>query len=284
MKWTPEKLAKETSTVSSLPTIYTRLNEAVNDPQSANRDIANILSDDASLAARLLRIANSAFYGFPSKIDTITRAVTVIGTKQLRDLALATSVIKLFEGVSNDFVDMDSFWRHSVACGVAARILATYRREVNVERFFVSGLLHDIGRLIMCLKIPEIMGDIFSTANENNQLLYKVERDVLGFNHAEAGGALLSHWRLPAQTIYAVSNHHRPMAKNNHQLDSTLVHIADIISNAMQLGSSGEQFVPPLDTKAWEQLGLPESILSPTLTELKRQYMDAIRVILSDED
>lgn len=278
----PEILVQKTKVISSLPLVYTRIQEAVNDPHSSNRDIANIISEDPGLAARLLRMSNSPFFGFASKIDTINRAVTVIGTKQLCDLVLATSVMRLFHGVSPELVCMESFWRHSVACGVAARILATYRREPNVERFFVAGLLHDIGRLIIFMQIPEIALKVLKEAHSRAALLYEVESEVLGFDHAAVGGALLTQWWLPQHTVDAVAYHHHPSNSPNEHIDAALVHIADLIVNAMCIGTSGERFVPPLDLRAWESIGLPVSVLSPTLTQLERQYSEAIGVIMPE--
>ena len=103
--------------IPSLPEIFIRVNEVVNNPRSSLEDVGKVISEDTGLTARLLKIVNSAFYGFPSHIETISRAVTIVGTQQLRDLALATSVIRLFSGIPHDLLDMESFWRHSVACG-----------------------------------------------------------------------------------------------------------------------------------------------------------------------
>lgn len=282
MKWTIEKLLRETPAISSLPSAYTRLNEAVNDPRTSSRDVANVITEDTGLAARLLRIANSAFYGFPSRIDTISRAVTLVGTRQLRDLALATSVIKQFDGLPEGPVTMKSFWQHSVACGVAARILATHRREPNVERFFIAGLMHDIGRLVMFSTIPELAMQAMDEAKRRQDLLYRAERNLLGFDHADVGGALLGQWKLPTHTVNAVACHHNPATDRGLHTDTAIVHIADLITNAMQIGSSGERYVPALDNDAWKRLGLSENILSVTLSELERQYQNAVTIILPD--
>jgi putative nucleotidyltransferase with HDIG domain len=282
VKWTAETLIQKTPTVASLPNVYARLNEAVNDPRTSTRDVANVLNEDTGLAARLLRVANSAFYGFPSKIDTIVRAVTLVGTRQLRDLALATSVVDQFKGLPNDLVTMESFWRHSIACGVTARILATYRREPNVERFFIAGLMHDIGRLVMFTTAPELARQAMDEARARDELLHVTERMVMGFDHADVGGALLRQWKLPLHTVNAVAYHHRPGADGVLHIDTAIIHVADLIANSAQIGGSGERFVPGLDNSAWERLGLPESVVATTLSELDRQYHDAVRAILPD--
>lgn len=282
MSWTPERIVKETHSLSSLPTVYYQLVEAIEDPTSSNRDIERILHSDSGLAARLLRIANSALYAFPSKIDTIGRAITVIGTAQLRELTLAASVIKMFDNISSELVDMQSFWTHSIACGICARALAGYRREPNTERLFVAGLLHDIGRVLMFSKIPQQAGDAMQRASDTGELLFKVEKELIGFDHAAVGYALLNQWKLPAPIVNAVRYHHRP-ALSNLNSDAAIVHLADIITNALQLGSSGEKHVPPLDNKAWEQIGLSPSILAPTIEQLTRQCDETVRTMLRQD-
>lgn len=282
MNWTPERIVRETHSLSSLPTVYYQLVEAIEEPTSSNRDIERILHSDSGLAARLLRIANSALYAFPSKIDTIGRAITVIGTAQLRELTLAASVIKMFDNISSELVDMQSFWTHSIACGICARALAGYRREPNTERLFVAGLLHDIGRVLMFSKIPQQAGDAMQRATDTGELLFKVEKELIGFDHAAVGYALLNQWKLPAPIVNAVRYHHRP-ALNNLNSDAAIVHLADIISNALQLGSSGGKYVPPLDSKAWEQIGLSPSILAPTIEQLTRQCDETVHSMLGQD-
>jgi len=268
--------------IPSLPEIFIRVNEVVNNPRSSLEDVGKVISEDTGLTARLLKIVNSAFYGFPSHIETISRAVTIVGTQQLRDLALATSVIRLFSGIPHDLLDMESFWRHSVACGITARILATFRRESNVERFFVAGILHDIGRLILCLQKSEEMRDILKQVRQGANTVRVVEFDVLGFDHTTVGGALIQAWKLPASLEEVVLCHHAPLQASRYPVEAAVIHVADIFSHAMQLGHSGECWVPPLEGKAWDRLGLPVSILSSTIDQIDRQYYDTVQMILPE--
>ena len=267
-------LIKNNNELPSLPAVFIKVNEAIEDPKSSMRDIAEIISCDQSLSARLLRLANSAFFGFFSKVDTISQAVTIIGTKQLRDLILATSVIQVFKDISTDLVDIKSFWEHSIGCGIASRLLASYQNEINVEHFFVAGLLHDIGRLILYWKNPEQMKDILFRASENDKLLHQVEREVMGYNHAEVGGLLLRQWQLPGNLEDPVKYHHNPTRAPNYPIDSGIVHVADMIVNGMEMGTSGERIVPPLDEHSWKNIRLSPSILEPLSNQLNEQYSD----------
>ncbi len=278
----PSDLLKGHTQISSLSTIYTRLNEAINNPGASMSDIGQIITDDPGLTARLLRLVNSAFFGFPSKIETIARAIVIVGVQQLRDLAMATSIVNVFKGTPEHLVSMESFWRHSIACGVAARIIATYRRETNTERFLVAGMLHDVGRLIINMKIADQAREALLRSKSDGGLLYTAEREVIGFDHAAVGHALLVAWNLPASLQEAVGYHHNPCGAQRFPMETAIVHLADIIAHATQFGTSGERFVPPLDGKAWEIMGLPTSILSPTLDQLERQGNDVIQMILGD--
>ena len=268
--------------VSSLPVVYYKINEAINNPRTSMANISKIISDDPGLMVRLLRLVNSAFYGFPSKIETVTQALVIIGTNQLRDLVLATSITRLFEGIPEDLVTMDSFWRHSIACGIAAKSLATYRNETNVERFLIAGMLHDIGRLILYKKEGDQAREILLRCHLNKTLLILTEQELLGFDHAALGRRLLQAWNLPLSLEEAVAFHHIPHEAMHYPIEATIVHLADIMVNALQWGSSGEHYVPPLDERAWERIGLSISILSPVLDSMSQQMDEITHSILQD--
>lgn len=278
----PELLVRSITKVASLPSIFTRLNDAINEHNTTNKDFANIINEDTAIAARLLRITNSALYNFPSKVETITHAITIIGTNQLRDLVLASSVIAMFKDVSEDVISMESFWRHSIACGIAARAIASLRREANIERFFVAGLLHDIGRLVLFMELPEYMDVVLQQRDAEGDMLYKHEREVIGFDHAQLGGLLLKAWQLPARLIEGVALHHAPMRAVQFPVEAAVVHAADVLANAMQLGSSGEKFVPAINPKAWEIIDIPTDSIESIFERTAQQYTDAVKFILGD--
>jgi HD-like signal output (HDOD) protein len=282
MAHNPDDLLKGYVEVSSLPMIYYKINEAINNPRTSMVDIGKIISDDPGLTVRLLRLVNSAFYGFPSKIETITQALVIIGTNQLRDIVLATSITRLFKNIPEDLVTMESFWRHSIACGIVAKTLATYRNETNVERFLIAGMLHDIGRLILYQKAGDQVRKILLQCHLNKALLFLTEQERLGFDHAALGRRLLQAWNLPSSLEEAVAFHHIPHQAIHYPMEAAIVHLADIIVNAMQWGSSGERYVPPLAEKAWEEIGLSISILSPLLDSMDQQMNEITHSILQD--
>lgn len=277
----PEDLLKDFGEISSLPIVYQKINEAVEKPRSSIADIGKIISEDPGLTARLLRLVNSAFYRFPSKIETITQALVIIGTNQLRDLALATSIVSLFKGIPKDLVDMESFWRHSIACGTAAKIIAIHRREANIERFMIAGMLHDIGRLVLYKKMSEEIREAILRCQSEKTLLFLAEREFIGFDHARLGGLLLRSWNLSENLEETVAFHHQPKEAKHYPVQTAIVHVADIIVNALQWGSSGERDVPPLEEEAWEVIGLPVSILPSVLDHLRNQVKDVVHSVFT---
>ena len=209
----PEALLKGIVELSSLPFIYIKINDAVNNPRSSIKDISEIISGDPGLTSRLLRLVNSAFYGFPSKVETVSRARLMVGTQQMRDLALATSVMSLFKGIPGHLVSMESLWRHSVACGLAARMLAKVRQsEVNAELLFTAGIIHDIGRLVIYKKIPETAQEMIIRCRDSKEPLYLVEKEVLGFDHSDLWRMLAQSWNLPPSLEEVLACHHFPLS------------------------------------------------------------------------
>jgi HD-like signal output (HDOD) protein len=281
MSRSAESLVKGAISVASLPEIFTRLNEEVNNPYSNLADIADIISEDTGLAARMLRIANSAMFSFPSPVITISHAITILGTRQLRDIVLATYAIKSFKGIPDDLVNMRSFWQHSIACGIAARVIATYRREPNIERFYVLGLLHDIGLLILYQEIPSVASTILKKCCQEGLLLYTAEEEVLGYNHALVGRLLLKEWRLPESAQEAVGCHHCPLLATSYPDEAALIHVADILATSMQMGDGGECRVPPLEAEAWARIGLPASMISDIIQQIDIQYDDVVELFLA---
>ena len=274
----PNELIRDHVKLPSLPTMYVQINEAINRPNSSASDIAKVISKDTSLSASLLKIVNSTFYGFPSKIDTLSRAVTVVGTRQLTTLALGMNIISVFKKIPSDLIHMRSFWEHSLACGICARIIGSYKKIPNTERVFVAGLLHDIGRLILYSYVPIHARNALIKARQDDDLLHNSEHEILGFDHSTIGGLLLKKWKLPVSLENSVKYHHSPQ-ESKDPLEPAIIHLADIMTNAIGRGSSGERFVPALNPDAWRSLELSPNILSSTIKQMERQIEEIIQLL-----
>lgn len=277
-------LIDETSTVYSLPLFYERLNETINHPRSSIDDIARIITEDQGLTARLLRLANSPMFGCYAKVDSISKAVTIIGTQPLRDLALAASVMGVFKGIPEELMNMASFWQHSIACGIIARSLAVYRREANVERLFVAGMLHDVGQVVLAAARPEIMRGLLEAQRDSGRFYRELEYERLGFDHADLGGGLLKKWKIPVSIAEPVICHHCPACAGQFRLETALIHLADAICEAMEFGHGAECGVPPFDEPAWERLGLSPGMLGTVLKQAESQIAETYAILAGGAD
>jgi putative nucleotidyltransferase with HDIG domain len=278
----PMQYIKEDTNLSTLPDIYRQVTEAISKPDSSAHDIANVIGKDTNLSARLLKIVNSAFYGYPSKIDTLSRAVNIVGTKQLTTLAIGINMIHMFKNIPSQIINMKLFWKHSVLCGITARLIAGYKNIQNTERMFVAGLLHDIGRLLLYNYLPQQSLQMIKVARHNHDLLFNLERNTLTCGHPEIGGELLKKWKLPTSLEDIVRHHHNPQNSQNH-METAIVHLADIMANAVGIGSSGEQLVPSLNHDSWAQIGLSTNILSLTMEQADQQFEDMFESIYADD-
>ena len=275
----PQDLVRGTVKLVSLPEIFIKVNSMVDDPSCSASDIGRYISKDPALTARLLKIANSPLYGFPSRIDTVSRSITVIGTRGLRDLILASSTIDAFSKIKSDFIDMNQFWSHSLYCGVLARILATKCNALHTEPFFVSGLLHDIGKLIIQHKLPEMAREVQIREDESTLERHELENEVIGFNHAQVGGELLRAWKLPVNIQDAVEFHHTPSMAKESPLGAAIIHIADSIakSEGMAVSSDKNNRIEPI---AWAITGLDQGSIDEVLDEVEVQYRISLELFL----
>lgn len=264
-----------------LPAVFNKINETIMNPNSSAVDMAAVISQDSGLTYQLLGLVNSSFYGFVSKIDTVSRAVAIVGTRQLTNLVFGISMIKFFENIPPRHVDMKGFWKHCIACGITARIIAGYNNIQNTERLFVAGLLHDIGRLLMFRMWPEHSRRALVKARQDLTLLHQAEAELMGVDHAVIGARMAEHWRLPFLLETTIRNHHIPKASHN-RLEASIVHLADIIVNAMEMGSSGEMFVPSVDEDAWNSLGLSTGLLSVIINHVDGQFDETIMYFFPD--
>jgi HD-like signal output (HDOD) protein len=249
-------------------------------PQSTLEELGEVIEKDPAITVRLLKLANSSFYGFANRLETVPDALNLIGIQQVQDLISAATVIEIFDGVSPKLVSMESFWMHSLACGVAARLLAMEQRLPKAEKYFVASLLHDVGRLVLFTRAPERAQQVFDHYASHPMPLFQAETEILGFDHTHIAEALLVNWSFPTNLINAVRFHHSPMVAGSFQREASLVHIADFVVNAMELGSSGERFIPKLHPAAWARLNLTPDRLESLMDSVDDQIKSVVQVFL----
>jgi HD-like signal output (HDOD) protein len=231
----------------------------------------------------LLKLVNSAFFALPSKVDSITRAVALIGGRELSALAMGLSVIRFFKGIPATVMDMKNFWLHSVACGIFARILAHRGSELSEELFFLGGLLHDIGRLIMFSEYPRVSAYTIDVAKKRKVPLVIVEREILGYDHSQVTGLLLQKWEFPKSLQTMIRYHHTPLISRT-PMDSAIILTADIMSIALGFGFSGNPCIPAFEKEVWEATNLSPSVLNLSIKQADRQISETLQSFhLEDE-
>jgi len=278
-----QELFQGDTQIPTLPEVFYQFKLAIDNPESSFEEIGEIVGNDPSLTTRLLKIVNSAFFGFPQQVETISHAIGIIGREQLNDLFLSTIVIDQFKDIPQSTVNMESFWKHSIACGLSARNLALLTGENNSERFFIAGLLHDIGRLVIYIKLPFKVLEVSLRSKSKGESLHEAEFAAMGFNHADVGGFLLNTWKLPKDLQEAVGFHHNPAEATEFSLEASMIHVADIIANTIDLGFESEEkaIIPTLDEYASKQFQVSEETSFSNIKEkVKKEFDQTVQIFL----
>jgi putative nucleotidyltransferase with HDIG domain len=266
------RLVTRLSTLPTVSPLYGQISAAIENPRTSAADVGALVARDATTTARLLRMVNSAFFGYPERVTTVTRAVTIVGFDALRNLILATSVLELFNlrGVTWKGFSPEELWQHSLATAIAARAIARRLARREVEEFFVAGLIHDIGKMALLHLMRERYLLAVDLAARERLLIVEAERTIIGLNHTQVGRLLTEAWNLPRALVTTVARHHQPPREPEGLLPAA-VHLADIMARALAIGSGGDERVPPLADGAWETLGLALGDLAGIMGEVEQE-------------
>ncbi|MEW8083961.1 MAG: HDOD domain-containing protein [Candidatus Thiodiazotropha endolucinida] len=277
---TPQQLVIEIESLVSLPDVCVKVNRLIDAPNYSVATMGEIISQDTDLSARLLRLVNSAFFNLKVPVETISRAITIIGTNELRNLVMATTAARIFTGIPGDLVDMTEYWRYSITAGVVAGELAKRCNVLHSERLFVMGVLHDIGRLVIYLKMPQESRDILLITGGDDTLLPDAENDVLGFTHMDVGEALMRKWKLPESIVSVVAHHHRPASTQVFQLETSLLSLAALLAYAEISGVEWYETVELVDPVVWKQTGLEPEHLEAVMEQMPHKVGEIMDVVL----
>lgn len=232
--------------IPTLPVVVSRVLEASHSQDTSAVELGEIVAQDVSVSAKILSLANSAFYGFSRRITTIQQAVVVLGFDTVRSLALSVSVFDtLSESNGNASFDREAFWIHSIGCGTASRLIAKTLRLSDHETYFVAGLFHYLGKVILDTFYHERYHGVVAELEHDHRPAFIVERDRLEIDHAEVGGILTSRWKFPEILVTPIANHHTLRSVKKQYLPITLVvHLADFLIKKADLGLAFEANVP----------------------------------------
>ena len=264
-----KNLAEEVGRLVAFPDVYLRLEQLLDDPNCGAQQIAQLISQDPALSLRVLRIANSPFFGLSREVDTIARAVTVLGMARVREAVLACAAGQVLTELPNDVIIMEDFWHHSINCGLIAQALATRSSRVTEDFAFVAGLLHDIGQLVLFNRYPgemQVALDLLAEGDRELQM-YSVEQQVLGIDHMALGAALLNAWHLPKRLQECVEFHHIPERAQHYPVETAVIHLANALAHLAQSGSDDLAEASPIDARAWQTAGLEPDIAAAVIDE-----------------
>ncbi len=279
----PRKRIEQIENLPTLPEVANRLMRIINDPITTAADVANLIARDPSLTSKVLRLANSAFYGIPRTVTTVHNAVVILGLKVINTMVFSITVVKMFPGDGREeALNRKRFWAHCLACAVLTKLLAQRMRRVTLfdpEECFCAGLIHDIGRVVLDQYFHEEFAQAFKRAGSEKISLGDAETQVLGFSHTDAGEWLTARWELPHEIRIPIIYHHRPSEAPQAADVTALVHMADVLCYQIDFGTPGIECPPKLDAGIVEQLGFSEEELAQLRAEALED-IDKFKIVL----
>jgi len=261
-------MIRDIKSLPTLPGIIARLGSLAENDKVSSQEIARVVSADQVLSAKVLRLVNSAFYGFPGRVSTVSNALILLGVNVVKSLAITSSIFEIMEK------NVVGLWEHSMGVAVAANTLSRTLKLPDAEETATAALLHDIGKVIIKIKLQEDYGELTSLLRDRNMTMLEAEQELLGTDHAEIGGWLIQSWHLPEKLIEPVACHHRVEKSSTHQVKSAVVHVADALVKAFGFGFSGDPFVPQIHPAAWNKLGLTDIVFASVVEELESKLAE----------
>jgi putative nucleotidyltransferase with HDIG domain len=247
------RLLENLKELPTLPTVVAQLMMTLNEPTSSARDLERLIANDQAIAARLLKLANSAFYGLPGKVASLNRAITLLGFNTVRSLVLTIGVIDKFGGPSGGkYFDRGEFWEHSLSVAMVARLLGARDSAFSPDEAHLAGLLHDIGKVIMDNFMPAKFQEAMQLVKEKGRDPLEAEQELLGLSHDEVGHIAAGEWRFPEFLSEVIKNHHNPENATQFPEITQLVATANRIVPALKAQEEkGEDYALPDLPDAW---------------------------------
>jgi putative nucleotidyltransferase with HDIG domain len=257
----------------TLPTVVSKMIELVDNPKTSAASLARLISTDQALTARILKLANSAYYGFPREISTVNMAIIVLGFNTVKEMGLSLSVFEIFKGTSEHAAfDTGRFWQHSIGCGSATRMLARRLKYRSAGEAFVAGLLHDIGKVVLSQYMRDEFIAVVELEAQGAKTLDEAENDVFGVSHAEVGMWLAEKWNLPRIIAESIGFHHAPWEGKLDPVLTAIVSVSNHLCHLSKIGDSGRKNPVKPDEKTWDifrKAAIP--LDEPDLAELQSE-------------
>jgi len=262
------KALREVKNLPTLPGIIAKLTRMAENPDTTTEQMGKVISKDHILAAKLLKLVNSAFYGFPQKISSLNSAIILLGFNVIKSLIISSSIFELME--SQDV----ELWEHSLGCAVVCSVLAKRLGVSDPEEVSTAGLIHDIGKVAIKMELRQEFETLKQMVHDRQIPMIEAEKELLGIDHAEVGGWLAKSWNLPAKLIEPIACHHNPLEAKDEQLSTSIIHFSDILIRGLGYGHGDDVWVPPLSKTAWQLLNLTPQDLDEIMDEVEEKLWD----------
>ncbi len=265
----------------TLPTIYTKLTNVMSNPRATASDVAEIISKDQSAASKVLKVANSSFYGFRGKINNITQSIIYLGFEEIKNLVVALSIIDIFdENDEDEILTPMNLWKHSIAVGVLSRIIGKQIKSPDLENYFLAGVLHDIGKLFLFKYFKKEYVEVAKHSLDNKTTLWASEKKLLGITHTVLGELIAERWKLPLNIRQAISGHHSPLVETNYDSLTMCVHLSNIIALLTGRGIIPQQMVHRPNTDLWEHLDIPDGFFTSNYAKIRVEIDESVNLLM----
>ncbi|MEZ5359426.1 MAG: HDOD domain-containing protein [Candidatus Zixiibacteriota bacterium] len=274
------KIGKIVGGISNLPTppiVFTQIQKVLNNPNTSAFDVAAILQEDPAISAKVLKLTNSAYYGLPKEVESVRQAVVIVGLEAIKNLVLSASVFEAFSSGNIDKEYQDLFWRHSLGTAFAARLLAHKMKATAVfdgEAAFSGGMLHDIGKMVISVYMPEEAKKIKELKDQLKEKPdHAIEEQVLGYNHTQVGALLAREWKLPQKLVEAISYHHFPQLNDSDNNLPYLISMANFLTHlTFDYDPEENNYVEPIEDGVYNFVGTTKEHLIDCTDLLREEY------------
>jgi putative nucleotidyltransferase with HDIG domain len=276
-----QRIIRDTKSLPTLPGLISRLGSLTEDNKVSAQEIARVVSMDQVLSAKVLRLVNSAFYGFSRRVSTVSNAIILLGVNVVKSLAISSSIFEIMEQ------NVVGLWEHSMGVAVAANIISRELKLPEPEEISTAGLLHDIGKVIIKIRLQDDFNQLVASIEEKGLMMIEAERELLATDHSEIGEWLARTWLLPEKLIEPIACHHEVEKSSLQRAKTAVVHLADILIKASSFGFSGDNIVPQIQPVAWNKLGLTEPLLEKIIEKVEDKLVEvkqfSLEIQSSDE-
>jgi len=268
----------------TLPSIYIKLNEVISDTNSNAEDVAKVISQDQASVSKILKVVNSPIYGFKRDIKTISQSVVMLGFSEIKNLVLTLSILESFKEIENfKLLKPIELWKFSIATGIIAKIIAVSKGNKELERIFILGILHGIGKLLFMEMLPELYEKVITYSFENQISTRETEIKIIGMHNSTAGRLLADRWHLPTEIKDIIKYHIIGDIDGKYDENVAIIHVSTIVADMLKLGNSGEFKDRYLNVSSFNKLNLENNFFTKNLGRILTEYNEIVSLMLYNE-